>query len=99
MIPCLIRWEPATTFVRFGSDKCSVKAASASAPASAPVPVPSPASCFGAANPKSVCYLCAGMKIEEKTEKYRQYDMLDYKTRFTKKNRNLYVNKNTEPSL
>lgn len=66
VILCLIHWEPATTFVRFGSDKCCVKAASASVPA----PVPSVASCLGSANPKSVCYLCAGMKIEENTVKY-----------------------------
>lgn len=66
VILCLIYWEPATTFVRFGSDKCCVKAASVPAPA----PVPSLASCLGSANPKSVCYLCAGMKIEENTEKY-----------------------------
>lgn len=44
LILCLIRWESATTFVRFGSDKCSVKAASTTA--IAPVLAPSLASCL-----------------------------------------------------
>lgn len=44
LILCLIRWESATTFVRFGSDKCSVKAASTTAPA--PVLAPFLASCL-----------------------------------------------------